>query len=171
MKLIILNGPPGTGKSTISQKLHQELPMSILVDIDQLRRWINGYRENKKQSGVLGYELAKSVIASGLESGSDIIVDKVILDSDVIDSIIKIGKDYKADTYEFILSASKEATLARADKRGYRPGSLLTKGKVRSMWKEGQELLKKRIKKAIVIDTTDQDIEETYNNIKTNIGI
>jgi adenylate kinase family enzyme len=45
MKLIILNGPPGIGKSTVAQKLQKELPLSFLLEIDALRRCISNYRE------------------------------------------------------------------------------------------------------------------------------
>jgi deoxyadenosine/deoxycytidine kinase len=53
MKLIILNGPCGVGKSTVAQKLHEVIPLSFLLDIDAQRRFISKHREFKEESAML----------------------------------------------------------------------------------------------------------------------
>jgi shikimate kinase len=36
MKIIIINGPTGIGKSTISRMVHQDLPLSLFVFLQYL---------------------------------------------------------------------------------------------------------------------------------------
>ena len=55
MKLIILNGSPAAGKSTVAEKLHKMLPTSLLADVDSWRRLISFWRENREESLRLTY--------------------------------------------------------------------------------------------------------------------
>jgi deoxyadenosine/deoxycytidine kinase len=64
MKIIIINGPTGIGKSTISRMVHKDLPLSFLLSIDEQRRYISHYRENRIESRDLVRNLALGVIDS-----------------------------------------------------------------------------------------------------------
>jgi predicted kinase len=167
MKLIILNGSPATGKSTVAGELHRDLPMSLLADVDEWRKSINGWRENKEESLRLVYEITVAIVDTYLQSKNSVIVDKAILSGDrVINSLIETGKKYNAEIFEFILTAEKEVTLKRAEQRGFHENGLLTPKRVVELWDIAQELIKKR-SNAIVIDTSNLTPEEVYQKIKS----
>jgi predicted kinase len=160
MKLIILNGPPGVGKSTVAMRLQKELQSSVLVDIDELRRTtMPDYRERREESLRLAYEIAANTIGDNLKSGHDVIIDKAISDEDTIESFIEIGKKHAAEVYEFLLFADKDTVQKRADGRGYRPGGLLPPERVGELWEKADALRQKR-SEAIVIDTAQKDIDQ-----------
>jgi predicted kinase len=162
LKLIILNGPSGVGKSTIAIRLHQWLASSVIIDIDELRRtMISDYRERREESLRLAYELAVSVIEDNLKDGHNVIIDKAISSTDIIDSFIKTGKKNGAEVYEFFLFADKATVQKRADERGYRPGSLLTRERVGESWDKADALRQKRTE-AIVIDTAQKDTDQVF---------
>lgn len=169
MKLIILNGPSGVGKSTVAARLCSQIPASVLIDIDELRRTIPDYREKREESLRLAHELAVNTIGNSLGGGHSVIVDKAISDSGTLDSFIELGKKHGAEVYEFILFTDKETLQRRADARGYRPGSLLTRERVGEMWEEANSLREQR-PNAIVIDTTFLSIDETFSNIETIVS-
>ncbi len=166
MKLIILNGPPGVGKSTLTARLHKELPSSVIIDIDELRRTtMPDFRERREESLRLAHELAAKAIQDNLEQGKDVIIDKAISYSDTIDWFIEVGRKCSAEVHEFILFADKAMVQKRADDRGYEPGSMLTPEKVGEMWEKADVLRKERAG-AILVDTTHLDNEEVFNEVK-----
>jgi predicted kinase len=168
MKLIILNGPSGVGKSTIALRLQQELPSSALIDVDELRRAIPDYRERRKESLMLAYEKTAEAIEDHLRNGQNVIIDKAISGADILDSFIEIGKRYDAEIYEILLFADKETIQKRADERGYRPGSLLTREKVGELWDKADALRKER-SSAILIDTSKLSPGETFMQVRKTI--
>lgn len=166
MKLIILNGPSGIGKSTIAARLAAELPDTVVIDVDELRRSIPNYRENREESLRLAYDRTAAEIRKHLTDGHNVIVDKAILSSDTLDHFIDVGRRLGAETYEFMLFADKSTTQQRADDRGYRPGSLLTRERVGEMWNEADRLRDQR-QNAVLIDTTNLTADGVLGEIKT----
>ena len=168
MKLILINGPTGIGKSTTAQKIHQAYPLSFLVDIDALRRYISGYREYKDESKQLSLLVSESIVATYLRCGHDVIIDKVFIDTQTVERFVELGKKYEADVREFVLNASKELVVKRAKARGYRESSLLTPEKVVKFWAETQEYIKKR-SQATIVDVETLSEEDVYKYIINKI--
>ncbi|MBP6888432.1 MAG: AAA family ATPase [Candidatus Pacebacteria bacterium] len=168
MKLILINGPTGIGKSTTAQKIHQAYPLSFLVDIDALRRYISGYREYKDESKQLSLLVSESIVATYLRCGHDVIIDKVFIDTQTVERFVELGKKYEADVREFVLNASKELVVKRAKARGYRESSLLTPEKVVKFWEETQEYIKKR-SQATIVDVETLSEEDVYKYIINKI--
>ncbi|MCF7816100.1 MAG: ATP-binding protein [Candidatus Pacebacteria bacterium] len=144
MKLILINGPTGIGKSTIAAKLHQALPLSFLLDIDAQRRYISGYKEHREESRELVTELSLAMVENYLQSGHDVIIDKVFTDAKISDAFLERGRKYNATIFEFVLNTDKETLVARANERGYREGSMLTPEKVPEFWERMQSYIKER---------------------------
>ncbi|MFA5986033.1 MAG: AAA family ATPase [Parcubacteria group bacterium] len=161
MKLITINGPCGIGKSTLSEKIHANMPLSFLLDIDAQRRFISQYREKKEESGKIMMTISKAIIKSCLEDDRDIIIDKIMLDNDVLDFYYEIAKIYGADVYEIILWAPKEVVMKRANERGWREGGLLTPEKCEIFW-DKIDVLKNTRPQAHIINIDKMSEDETY---------
>lgn len=165
MKLILLNGSPAAGKSTVAARLHEALPHSLLADVDSWRKLISGWRDNREESLRNAYDFTVAAVDAYLATGNSVIVDKAILNADpVIDALIEAGKRHGAEIYEFILIADRDTITARADARGYHENGLLTPDRVVELWERAQELIRKR-PHAIVIDTTTLSPDETFKEI------
>ena len=126
MKLILFNGPPGVGKTTIAKKVHETLPMSFLLDLDLQREFISQYKQYPKESNLLSFDIALGIAETCLNNNRDFISGKGMLDitedgknKNILDQFIKLGHKYGAEVYEIFLWADKEITLKRADERGY----------------------------------------------------
>ena len=166
MKLIIFNGPPGVGKSTIAKKLHDEMPMSLLIEGDEWRRQISHWKDHREESHDLVYAIKIAATSAAFKLGSSVIIDKAIFGSDSsLDALTVAARENGADAYEFILNANKETILARADERGYRPGSTFTRERASELWQEGQDLITRR-PNAIVVDTSTLSPEAVYQKVK-----
>lgn len=169
MKLIILNGACGAGKSTVAERLHADMPMSLLVVVDTWRKLISEWREHRKESQVLGYKIAWASVDAYLAEGHDVIVDKSILnDYTTLEELVRIGEARGASVYEFIITASKEIVMERAIARGFNPNGLLTLEGVEHLWELSQDLQDKR-PDAIYIDTSDLSPDEVYEKVRNAV--
>ncbi len=168
MKLILINGPTGIGKSTIAGKLHQALPLSLLLDIDAQRRYISGYREHREESGDLVLKLSLAMVESYLQNGHDVVIDKVLTDAQISERFLELGRKYDATVFDFVLTADKETLIARANERGYREGSMLTPEKVPEFWERMQSYIKER-PQAIAVDTKNVSVDETFEYVREKI--
>ena len=52
-RLILLNGPPGIGKSTIGIRYATAHPLAFCLDVDLVRRSIGGWMDHPAESGLL----------------------------------------------------------------------------------------------------------------------
>lgn len=170
MKLIIINGPCGIGKSTAAKNVQDLLPLSFLVDIDAQRRSIGRYRECREESRVLSYAVTFGIVEACLKEGRDVIVEKMINDESVLDALRAIGEKYGAEVYEFILWMPKDLVLKRAFDRGYSAGNSLTPQKTEAFW-DAIDTLKNNRPQAKVIDVSRLDEEQVLKEIIHNMTL
>ena len=146
------------------------MPGSVLVEIDELRRTIPEYREKREESLRLAYTYAASAIEEGLKKGRNVIVDKTILQPEVLQDFIALANKHDAEVVEFFLFAEKECVQKRAEDRGYKPGGMLTPEKLVELWDSADELRSQRTD-AIVIDTTHLSSEEVFALVAKRSGL
>lgn len=78
-RLILLNGLPGVGKSTLSREYVATRPGTLNLDIDVLRSMLGGPWEETTE---LGRSIAIQIIEAHLESGHDVVVPQLIANPD-----------------------------------------------------------------------------------------
>jgi len=163
-KLIIINGPAGVGKNTIAELYKEDHPRSLIVDIDEVRRTIPNYRENREQSYKEACDLVYEQTKKHLLNGGDVVIPNIIKKVEVFNSLEKITSECNADFYEFVLWTTKEDAIRRAIKRGFRPNSLLQEDKLSGMYDDLQEVIKNR-ENTIKIVSIEGQPEEAYVNL------
>ncbi len=169
MKLIIINGTPASGKSTLAKRICEEVPLTLNVAVDNLRSSMSDWRVYKGESQTLAYNLALGVAETHLKSGNSVVVDKAIVGAEHrLDQLIALGNKYGAEIYEFILTADCDVIVQRATDRGFNPNGLLNPDRVVELWEQSQELIKKR-DEAILVDTNGLDAEAVYLKVKNII--
>lgn len=172
MKIIIINGPCGIGKSTVAEKVHSNIPLSFLLDIDAQRRFVSGRREHPKESGKMVMTISQNILETCLQLGVDVVIDKMTFDKDGLDFYYKIAEKYDADIYEIILFASKELVIKRAAARGYDiegGAGLFTPQKCEYFWEEINKIKDTR-EKAHIINVEELSEREVYLEIKNVIN-
>lgn len=171
MKLIIINGPSGVGKSTVAKMLHATMPKSFLLDIDALRRHMNGYREFADESRALSYAIGHGIVRTCLERGHDVILDRLMLTSDVIEPFRSIANELGAEVYEFILWAPKDACFARAGERqnAWSKNGLLTPEKCMLFW-DKMNVFKQECTTATIVDVDGLTPEEVLGKIQSKVA-
>jgi len=161
MKLIIINGPCGVGKSSLAKRLHDDRPLSFLLDVDAQARFISHYREFREERWEMTLAITKAILHAMFKLGRTVIVDKMTYVSSVLDAYYDIAQQYDIEVHEITLWADKETVLSRANARGYHEGGLLTPERVCDFWHCIEELLKER-DVSEVINTTSLSEDQVY---------
>jgi len=117
-KLILLNGPPGVGKSTIARQYINEHPLALIVDDDQLLVMLGQWQKHEAQARKLIFELTEGLIGDHLQSGYDVVVPYLILHVDEFATLEELAVKHKARFCAFTILVEKDQAVRRLMRRG-----------------------------------------------------
>lgn len=110
--LLLINGPPGIGKSTIARRHADDHPRSLVVEIDDLRTRLGGWSVDVG-SRLVARELAVDLIAGHLRRGHDVVVPQYLGRPEFRDRLHDLAADAGAAFVEVVLVASVAVVEAR----------------------------------------------------------
>jgi len=176
MKLIILNGTSGSGKTTVAKQLHQILPLSVMIPNYEIRRMISGFADYREESREIMFNIIYGIVEQALFSNVDVIVDSKIHDdctgNSFVDRLVALGVEKAAVTYEIILQVDKQQSMDRIRTRGFKPGAILSEDNleenVDTFLAKMDEYTKSR-KDSILVDTSHLSPEQVLDEIKSII--
>jgi predicted kinase len=115
--LILLNGPPGCGKSTIAQMYVDAHPLTLNLDVDLIRRLIGGWKDCPQESGGLARQIALEAAAAHLRAGHDVVVPPYLGRTEFVGQLEATAAASAAGFREIVLMTSREAALRRFGER------------------------------------------------------
>ena len=115
--LLLLNGPPGVGKSTMAARYVADHPFALNLDIDVLRGQLGDWQSDPSRAGILARDLALAAARTHLLSGYDVVVPQFLGRVDFILALEALASAVGADFVEVILLDSKENVLLRFEHR------------------------------------------------------
>ncbi|MBI2851397.1 MAG: AAA family ATPase [Chloroflexi bacterium] len=159
MKLIIINGAPGIGKTTVGKLLHNRLSNSAFLDGDDVWR-INPFEVNEKTKGLVEKNITL-VLRNYLEAGYEyVILAWVLHHQSAIDRLISRLDDLAPKIHIFTLVANEDTLVSRlqADKKIARNPAI-----ARVRLRQSQLMETKKI------DTTEVKLEEIVKEIMRSV--
>lgn len=112
----MLNGPPGIGKSTCAREWVADRPAAVVVEIDELRAAIDGWREDDS-SKRLARQVAIEMADGHLRSGTDVVIPQYLGRSDFIVELERTAHAVGAQFVEVHLVADLDAVVTRFEAR------------------------------------------------------
>jgi len=112
-ELILLNGPPGIGKSTIAGMYADRHPGVLNLDVDKVRCLIGGWQEDFQAAGNLVRPIALSMATTHLTAGYPVIMPQYLDSGDEVSLFQTAAEDTGAAFREIALMDSLEASVQR----------------------------------------------------------
>lgn len=161
MKIVIINGPAGVGKTTIAKKLCELHQNSVCIHGDSIKEFVVN-RNNPEIEKQLAYKIGAMLIKRYIEAGYKFIVFEFVFENNSHIELVKtLLPDFKLQI--FTLWDELENIIK---KEKYRKNRLPLNGRV----SECYNTIKRNIKDmATEIIDNSKDIASTINQIKEKI--
>lgn len=116
-RLILLNGPPGCGKSTIARMFADEHPLALNLDVDLVRRQVLGWQDQPQESGLLARRLVLDRAVAHLVARHDVVVPQYLGRSEFIEQLEVTASQVSAEFREVVLMSTRAEAIRRFEDR------------------------------------------------------
>jgi predicted kinase len=120
-RLVLINGAPGSGKSTIAELLAQDHALDLALDLDVIKHSLGQWDADPTASGLHARRLALALVEAQLRSGHDAFVGQFLARDDFIDELGAAARACGAAFVEVVLRASAETLRGRLARRAVHP--------------------------------------------------
>jgi len=113
--LLIIDGPLGGGKSTVSQILHRRLPRTVLLSLDDIRGQFSDYHTTNKEYKRLANGILQFSIYFLLKNKINVVLDQGFTHPESNQIIEKVFNDLKGrvDITAYCLNVTPEVAYTR----------------------------------------------------------
>jgi predicted kinase len=115
--LILLNGPPAVGKSTLARMYTSDHPLALNLDIDRLRAQLGRGRQDPGAAGLAARRIALAAARAHLSAGHDVIVPQLVARVEFIEQLEAAALGSGAEFREVMLLDEPDNLRARYDER------------------------------------------------------
>jgi predicted kinase len=116
-RLVLINGAPAIGKSTLARRYGQDYPLTLVLDVDQVRNMLGRWLDSPEESGTLARRMAIAMAGVSLREGHDVVVPQFLGRVDFILSLQDLCESVDADFVEVALLSSREDVVRRFSQR------------------------------------------------------
>lgn len=111
-RLILVNGVPGAGKSTVARLVVDRLPRALLLDIDAVRTML-GQWEDDPGSRLIARDLAVVLTGAHLATGHDVVIPQHLGRPAFVEGLNAIARSSGATLVECVLVVNPQVAVER----------------------------------------------------------
>lgn len=115
--LIIVNGPPGCGKSTIARRYVDQHPLALCLDIDKIRAMLGCWQQDRGAAGLAARRIALAAADAHLRAGREVLIPQFLGRLQFIEQAEQVAAQAGAAFREVVLMDSKANSLRRFAER------------------------------------------------------
>jgi predicted kinase len=116
-RLIVLNGPPAIGKSTIARRYVDDHPFALDLDLDSIRRLLGRWRDDPTRAGLLARAMTLTMAREHLAQGHDVVLPQYLGRTEFLEQAEQIACESGAQFDEFVLMDNRDEVVRRFNER------------------------------------------------------
>jgi predicted kinase len=116
-RLVLINGAPGSGKSTIASALAQDSRLTLALDIDAVKHSLGRWDEDPLASGLHARRLSLALASEQLRAGFDLVVGQYLAKTAFIEDLEQLAEHHGAQFCEFVLDLDAAALADRLERK------------------------------------------------------
>lgn len=175
-KLILINGNPGMGKTTLAERYVSEHPLTLNLDVDRIWHMMGQWQDELDESSRLKQLHSYALAGSHLAQGYDVVVPDLMESTEQVERYERVAALHNAVFREIVLLSDPEDAIERCKARarrlgyedGFRPGGVLNmQGRERRLAEMYQNVLATTAlrQNAFKITPVLNNIDDTYREL------
>ena len=175
-RLIMLNGPPAIGTSTIAARYIDDHPLALNLDLDRIRSLLGRWRDDRTAAGLATRAIGVAAARAHLHSGHDVVVPQLLTRAELLDELAEVASQTGAEFIEIVLMDAADNAVRRfaertgraADPAHVEIGAIVTADGGEAVLHSYHDRLVAFLANrphAIVIESVDGDVESTYRRV------
>jgi predicted kinase len=161
--MILIDGPMGSGKTSVGKILHKKLPRTAMLGMDDIKWCVSDFKRDKEDNRMTS-KVVQRMTEEYLKHKINILIPQAFWKKENIDQYIKLAEEAGVKVFIYQMTAPKEVLMERLSKRE-KPSQAptpMTQEKIEAnyqTWKDNQYGLGK------VFDTSKMSSEEIASEI------
>ncbi|WP_218126302.1 AAA family ATPase [Glycomyces sambucus] len=178
-RLILLNGAPAVGKSTLARRYAEDRPLALVLDLDVLRPMLGRWRDDPGAAGLRIRSVASAAAREHLAAGYDVVVPQLVGRVEFIERLAAVAAEagarfhevYVLDDAASVVQRFAERTRAAAEPAHVEAHELLAGGDdALREWHGVVQRLAAERPHAVAVASVPGDVEATYRALLAAIG-
>lgn len=162
MMLILLNGPPASGKSTLAQRYVDDHPLALNLDIDRVRAMLGRWATRPTEAGLAARTLTIAMARTHLQSGHDVIIPQYLGRPAFLEQLDELAGEKGIRLHEIVLLDSRPNLLRRFRERPDGPDA--DDAELAEMYDRLLRIIEQR-PNAKIVESADGQVDETYRRL------